>query len=186
MHLDYVAVFCLDMLWLNTASCHEGSCDCDRVFQEHSGHFPDVCNVRKLLKSLEPYRETYARQQITVAFSLFDRPWFTATSEPVHGANGLIETESQLPSQYAPSSQRLTKLVRCAIVCITLRPWGAAGWYRAIGLGGYSMRASETAFQVSFLSGGARATALTLCSHEHVYRLYWCDSLRCIGCHCRY
>mmetsp|Transcript_5069 Transcript_5069/g.18441 ORF Transcript_5069/g.18441 Transcript_5069/m.18441 type:complete len:397 (+) Transcript_5069:119-1309(+) len=84
--------------------CHEGSCDCDRVFQEHSGHFPDVCNVRKLLKSLEPYRETYARQQITVAFSLFDRPWFTATSEPVHGANGLIETESQLPSQMVQSN----------------------------------------------------------------------------------
>lgn len=88
------------LLVLETSSCHEGSCDCDRVFKEHQGHFPAACDMRKLLLELEPYREAYARQQITLAFSLYDLPWLTASNVSVIDPRGRVSLLSfDLPAQ---------------------------------------------------------------------------------------
>eukprot|EP00958_Prasinococcus_capsulatus_P002331 scaffold207_cov409-Prasinococcus_capsulatus_cf.AAC.36 len=94
--------------------CREGSCDCDKVFDDHDGHFPAICNVRNLLRELEPYQEEHARQQITVAFSLFDKPWFTTTNESIYDSSGMIAVESELPAQYVYSY--LWELSRLALV----------------------------------------------------------------------
>jgi len=85
--------------------CHEGSCDCDRVFKEHQGHFPAACDMRKLLLELEPYREAYARQQITLAFSLYDLPWLTASNVSVIDPRGRVSLLSfDLPAQLVQSN----------------------------------------------------------------------------------
>eukprot|EP00958_Prasinococcus_capsulatus_P020545 scaffold2695_cov452-Prasinococcus_capsulatus_cf.AAC.3 len=80
-------------------SCHEGSCDCDLLFDDPKGNSTSACNIRGLLKELEPYQESYAQQQITVTFSLYDRPWFTATNESTLESDGAT-IESELPALY--------------------------------------------------------------------------------------
>eukprot|EP00958_Prasinococcus_capsulatus_P004978 scaffold468_cov430-Prasinococcus_capsulatus_cf.AAC.1 len=130
-------------------SCREGSCDCDMVFDHLDGHFPAVCNVKNLLMELEPYRETYARRQITVTFSLYDKPWFTASNESIFDYKGRIPLESVLPTRYASIPVRTA--MQSGRPCCIAGSGLAAGWSRAIGLGGYSTKASEIACQVSLV-----------------------------------
>eukprot|EP00958_Prasinococcus_capsulatus_P002328 scaffold207_cov409-Prasinococcus_capsulatus_cf.AAC.33 len=66
--------------------------------------------MRKLLLELEPYREAYARQQITLAFSLYDLPWLTASNVSVIDPRGRVSLLSfDLPAQCACAKQLVWK-----------------------------------------------------------------------------
>jgi len=150
--------------------CREGSCDCDMVFDHLDGHFPAVCNVKNLLMALEPYRETYARRQITVTFSLYDKPWFTASNESIFDYKGRIPLESVLPTRYASIPVRTA--MQSGRPCCIAGSGLAAGWSRAIGLGGYSTKASEIACQ--------GLTRIPRCSQRRTWRAASsCSRRRC-------
>jgi len=90
---------------LDVPSCHEGSCDCDRVFEDYHGQYPAICDVRKLLKALEPYRPQYARRQIVLVFALCDKPWLTSSNQSVVEPNGRFSSLNyELPTQMVQSN----------------------------------------------------------------------------------
>jgi len=74
--------------------------------------------MRSLLKSLEPYQEEFARQRITVSFSLYDMPWLVATNNSDTPEHGIHYLSGELPAQCAvpPASGTLSSGFLCPLM----------------------------------------------------------------------